>query len=379
MNRKLLIVFICLLTLAFLIPQSGILNFFSKNTAYAVGDLTVNWGVPSGDPIFTVANMAPGDSQTHTVEVLNGASSPRPIAVRGVLNTDPSNLASVLQITISENGTDLYGGTTGVKTLAQFFNDSQTANGIALSSINPATSADYEFTVLFDPLAGNDFQNASLDFDLQIGITSDIPQECLTEEFNNANVIYGTEGNDTIHGTSGKDVIIALEGNDKVFGKGGNDCIVGGIGNDELRGETGNDLVFGGLDSDTLWGGNGNDSLFGGEGTDTIRGENGNDIVHGDSGNDVLLGGNGNDELHGGLDNDTLSGENGSDTLYGNDGNDSLDGGSGQDTLYGGIGNDTMNGKSGNDYINGEDGTDTANGDSGRDTCLAETKIKCEL
>ena len=51
-------------------------------------------------------------------------------------------------------------------------------------------------------------------------------------------------------------------------------------------------------------GGNGNDSLTGTEGDDIVNGGNGNDTLAGLGGDDVLNGGNGNDVLNGGAGND---------------------------------------------------------------------------
>ena len=61
--------------------------FKNISTAYAVGDLTVDWGIGIGDvgPIFNVLNMAPGDVEEREVDVTNSAASTRPIGVRGDL------------------------------------------------------------------------------------------------------------------------------------------------------------------------------------------------------------------------------------------------------------------------------------------------------
>jgi hypothetical protein len=126
------------------------------------------------------------------------------------------------------------------------------------------------------------------------------------------NVFTGTNGNDTISGTSGGDRISGLDGNDTLSGAAGNDC---------------------------LFGQNGNDNLSGGTGNDQLSGRNGNDKLSGGSGKDRLAGGAGKDKLSGGLGNDTLSG---------GSGNDSLSVGQGRNTVSGGSGNDrinTVNGK----------------------------------
>ena len=93
--------------------------FISTSTAYAAGDLTIDWGVPTGDPIFVVTGMMPGDVESRDVDVTNNASVTRPVGVRGVPTNDLDGMSQVMDFVISENSTDIYGGTTGAKTLAQ--------------------------------------------------------------------------------------------------------------------------------------------------------------------------------------------------------------------------------------------------------------------
>ena len=295
--KRFLLITICLIIVGLLLPQSGLLKGWSDpSTAFAVGDLTVNWGVPEGNPIFTVSNIAPGEAESRTVIVNNGATTGRPVGVRGILTNQTGNIASVLEISISQNGTDLYGGSQGTKTLAQFFTDSASANGISLTTLNPSDSTQYVFKVAFNKNAGNDFQNRTITFDLKIGVVTAIPAECHITNLSKKNIIYGTSGNDIINGTSKEDIIFGLEGNDKIYGNSGSDCIVGGLGNDTVFAGSGNDVVSGGL------------------GNDELHGESGNDILSGDSGNDKLLGDSGNDKLIGGADQDSANGGTGKDT-----------------------------------------------------------------
>jgi hypothetical protein len=143
--------------------------------------------------------------------------------------------------------------------------------------------------------------------------------------------IVGTSGNDTIQGTSDRDVIYAGSGDDRVDTNGGWDQVCGGAGNDhivgskrpdrfdggvgddhlagrgatymcndtpgspessgppadcafpvnELEGGVGNDEVIGGPDVDWLWGGDGDDAMFGRDGRDRLRGGNGHDVLDG--------------------------------------------------------------------------------------------------
>ncbi|MEO1500401.1 MAG: Hint domain-containing protein [Pseudomonadota bacterium] len=104
----------------------------------------------------------------------------------------------------------------------------------------------------------------------------------------------------------------------------------------------GSTLVFDSAGDDTLSGGEGNDTLSGDWGNDSIDGGDGDDVAAGGSGDDTISGGDGNDTLDGDLGNDALFGEAGSDVLSGGDGEDTLTGDTGPDTLAGDAGNDTI-------------------------------------
>lgn len=89
-----------------------------------------------------------------------------------------------------------------------------------------------------------------------------------------------------------------------VRGGGGDDVIT--VASDvttgaDLYGGNGDDSLTGGAGDDVVRGGNGNDSLLGGAGNDTIRGGNGNDIADGQAGFwDRLFGNDGDDFLRDG-------------------------------------------------------------------------------
>ena len=359
--RRILWITVWLLVITLLFNLNGGLNLFAKTTTIrAVGDLEVDWGVSEGNPIFVVNSIAPGDMETRTVELTNNASVVRPVGVRGVKNSETGDLSTVLHIVISEGGTDLYGGTHGVKTLSEFFEESGGPDGTFLLDMNPSDVKSIDFKVTFDEEASNDFQNKTLVFDLIIGISIEIPSECDGINFE-GNPIFGTDGNDRIRGTNGNDLVFALEGNDVVNSSNGDDCVVGGAGNDIINNSNGNDIMLGEEGNDRLNGSNGRDIILGGDGRDIIKASNGNDVIEGGSGNDDIEGSNGDDNISGG------------------EGNDNIDGGNGNDTVSGGPGNDNIRGRNGNDTLIGDDGSDSARGDLGTDTCDAEVEISCEL
>jgi len=74
------------------------------------------------------------------------------------------------------------------------------------------------------------------------------------------------------------------DGNDSIVGGSGNDLLYGDAGIDSLSGGAGNDVVHGGNDADYLYGGVGDDVLIGGAGQDWLFGDGGDDILIGSSG-----------------------------------------------------------------------------------------------
>ena len=95
----------------------------------------------------------------------------------------------------------------------------------------------------------------------------------------------GTGGADTIHGTSGQDLICAGSGNDTIYGYGGNDVIFAGRGNDRVDAGAGNDVINGGDGADALYGGAGGDRIWAKDGArDRVGGGIGSDVCLADMG-----------------------------------------------------------------------------------------------
>lgn len=332
--KKRILFIVILATIVGLVFYGNRNVFNNPSSAYAVGDLTVIWET---DPLFNETNIVPGFTKTKTVNVANGASSIRPVGVRGILTSDPGNMKSVMNIKIKKGATTLYNNS-----LAQFFTNSGGPDGIFLSDLGPSANADYDFIVTFDSSAGNQFQNQTIVFNLQIGLSIELPEACDEIELL-PNPIIGTAAAETLVGTPGNDLIMGLEGADKINGNSGDDCILGGTGADKINGN------------------NGNDAIFGEEGADSINGNNGDDFIVGGAGAD------------------SLKGENGKDHLFGNEHADTLDGGNSDDLLEGGDAADNLRGGNGNDTLLGDLGTDSANGNNGIDTCDAESETNCEI
>src|SRR5947209_19063400 len=61
-----------------------------------------------------------------------------------------------------------------------------------------------------------------------------------------ADVVYGTAGDDVLHGGNQRQIIMGLGGNDTIYGGNSGDCLVGGDGNDKLFGGNARDILIGG-------------------------------------------------------------------------------------------------------------------------------------
>jgi VCBS repeat-containing protein len=98
--------------------------------------------------------------------------------------------------------------------------------------------------------------------------------------------IYGGNGDDTISGTNGNDVLEGGAGKDTINGFSGDDVLIGGAGDDTLDGGDGNDILIGGGGNDTLMGGSGDDILYAGPGNDTFEDTDGRGTFNGGTGAD---------------------------------------------------------------------------------------------
>ncbi len=86
------------------------------------------------------------------------------------------------------------------------------------------------------------------------GVTASVSNQGLVR-------LKGSEADETLNGTKGKDEIDGLVGIDAIYGQGGNDILLGGSGNDRLYGQGGNDILLGGSGRDRLIGGVGADQF----------------------------------------------------------------------------------------------------------------------
>jgi Ca2+-binding RTX toxin-like protein len=241
-------------------------------------------------------------------------------------------------------------------------------------------------------------EDSGVEADLTAGFAHDT--ETTTDRLRSIENFIGSQFDDEVIGTGGRNILTGNDGDDDFWGRGGNDSINGGEGYDDLDGESGNDLLSGSLDDDELFGGNGSDTLWGGADDDYVNGGSGNDKLDGGDGDDVLIAAEHNDTVWGNGENDYIDGGAGADKLYGGDDLDGVLGDAGNDVIQLGAGGelfdlqgpgfipvegfgelyaiadqigidifglDVADGESGNDSIWGQAGTDIIDGDEGND------------
>jgi hypothetical protein len=118
-------------------------------------------------PLFNETNILPGDTVSRWVKATNNSGYNMPIATQAINVSDPDNLGSKLSLVIKEGTDVLYTGT-----LADFL----AAGEVYLSNLaGDGSQTQYDFTVDFDPLTDNPYQEKRVGFDIQIGFQGDLP------------------------------------------------------------------------------------------------------------------------------------------------------------------------------------------------------------
>jgi len=133
-------------------------------------------------PLFEETDFKPGDSVTRWVKVTNNSSESQNIALEAINypgfpnpdNVPAGDLSRALSIIIREkDGSDLYGGSTGEKTLFDFYRkfgfNSTYEHVLTYNLSGNGGTITYEFIIAFPSKKANEWQTATTTFDILIG------------------------------------------------------------------------------------------------------------------------------------------------------------------------------------------------------------------
>jgi len=137
---------------------------------------------PLTGPLFNETNFLPGEGITRLVKVTNKSTDTQNIAVESINysgfpnpdNVPAGDLSRALSIVIrKKDGSDLYGGTTGEKTLFDFyrkFGFNPTYEHVLTQNLpGNGGNVTYEFVITFPSEKENDWKGATTTFDILIG------------------------------------------------------------------------------------------------------------------------------------------------------------------------------------------------------------------
>ncbi|MBT6362284.1 MAG: DUF4114 domain-containing protein, partial [Rhodospirillaceae bacterium] len=218
--------------------------------------------------------------------------------------------SETLSVTIAgvPNGAELSAGTDngdGSWTL--------TADDLEGLTVTPSDDSNEDFqleiTATSTEISTGDTATETATLDVDVTGVADAPELDVTLGDGTVTDDGGTGGGDgsdgsnvdgaDIDGTSGEDMLFGTQGDDTISGEGDEDVLYGGDGDDILEGDGHDDRLFGGDGDDTLDGGSSDDFLVGGAGNDVAIGGSGEDVYvfrPGD-GQDVFEGGSGDDTI----------------------------------------------------------------------------------
>lgn len=170
--------------------------------------------VPESKPLFNELNLLPGDIITKKLTVTNTSSTDTySFGIATYDEIDNSGLGAQLALRIyDQSGTVYYGGTSGKKTLADLFNETDYStipgegNEITLSNITPNETKEFYVEVTFVDSSGNEWQEKSTEFSFGLGYNGTI----LGEETKNEPKILGETGQSILIGSLVGTVLVSI-------------------------------------------------------------------------------------------------------------------------------------------------------------------------
>ncbi|NOY35740.1 MAG: hypothetical protein GXP44_02380 [bacterium] len=114
------------------------------------------------NPLFSEADIIPGDGVTKTVTVTNNSEESQQVITEAINASDDSGLGEALKLVISGDSGEIYGSG---KTLGDFLR----AGEVKLSVLPAGATEVYSFIVSFGADADDSTQNGEIGFDLCVG------------------------------------------------------------------------------------------------------------------------------------------------------------------------------------------------------------------
>ena len=136
-------------------------SLISIAKAQVVDEIQVNF---NPNPLFGESNFLPGQTSQSSISIQNNSQTNRSVALEAINVSDSDNFGDTLQLRIEDSNQVYFNNT-----LADFFDQGL----VNLNVLSAGNSADYNLTVNFISSTGNDYQNKTLGFDIQLFFTSE--------------------------------------------------------------------------------------------------------------------------------------------------------------------------------------------------------------
>jgi Ca2+-binding RTX toxin-like protein len=358
------------------------LNFPNYRVSDGGASITAGAGCTTVDPnTVDCSGVASASVTLDDMDDIASAAIDLPSTLNGGAGNDQLTGSMHGDVLIGEVGDDVLSGLAGSDLLDGGLGADILSGGADIDTVT-YTGRTNDLTISLDDVAndGETGENDDVQGDVQNVIAGDGNDTLIGSVGNN--VLSGGDGHDTLDGNLGSDTLNGGDGSDAVIYASHTNGVVAdldGIADDGEPGE--GDLIA--ADVESIGGGPGNDVLTGNAGVNTLAGGEGDDTLDGAGGADILAGGAGIDTADYSsrtnavtvdLDDEADDGEFGEEDNVIND-VENIVGGAANDDLTGSADANALTGGPGDDTINGEEGIDVLSGDSGADTILSRDSV----
>lgn len=130
---------------------------------------------PTGTPLFSNANLVPGNTVTKSIDVVNNNTDSCAIELAMNTATQSNNdFVNALFTVISDTTGDIFGvSSSGAATSAKTLTDVAAESPVSLGAVAGGDTKTYTWYVTFDPAVGNTLQGAQTEFSFNLNFTCD--------------------------------------------------------------------------------------------------------------------------------------------------------------------------------------------------------------